>query len=104
MAIHDVIFHPGDYRATRTQVGALGSSAELSLTGSESWVFIADLPVHVRFGRTSMAAADATDLLLPANNYVVWNLGILQDITHIRVFNPDGATTVNFFRFPLARS
>jgi len=104
VAIHDVIFHPGAFRATRTQVGAAASSAELAVNTAESWVFIADLPVHVRFGATGLGAADATDLLMPANTHVVWNLGILQDITHVRVFNPDVATTVNFFRFPLARS
>lgn len=102
MAIHDMILHPaGD--ATRTQVLTVSSSAELSVTGSESWAFIADAAVHIAFGRTGMAAADASDWRIPADSPVVFNFGILQPITHIRVFNPAGTTT-NFFQLPLARS
>lgn len=104
MAVMDAILTPGEPRGTQTAgLGASASTAELLLGPQQIFVISgrgasgASASLHIRFGRTGMAAAAATDFFVPACAMPTFDTG--SEFTHVRVFNPNaGAIDVHILK------
>jgi hypothetical protein len=83
MAVFSHVLVPAGVRATKTNVSG-ASSAEVAVAKGALVLFVADAALNLRFGRTGMAAAANTDLLIPANTPMVFDFG--DEYSSFRVF------------------
>lgn len=74
------------------------STAELVFTNRSRIAIVVSGLAAVRFGNSGMAAASASDALIPPNTMVIFNLGDAYD--RIRIFNTT-AGTINYSVYPL---
>lgn len=101
MATLASILGPAQERGTKiAALAALTSSAEQAVGGGK-FVVVGDTAFTIRFGRAGMAAADATDLLIPANQLVTFDL--LTQFTSFRAFNTASAATANIYWLRLSQ-
>ena len=61
------------------------SSTEQLLGSNTIFAVVADDAFHIKFGKTGMTVAAATDFLIPANTIVIFDTG--SAFTHVRIFN-----------------
>lgn len=101
MATFSAVFAPSTSNATAkvTALAAGTSSGEVVLNKDAKFVVIANptpgvtpttAGVHVKFGQSGMAAADATGFFIPINTYVSFDLSNAWD--RMRFFNQDTVT------------
>jgi len=60
---------------------------------------IATTGFHIKFGRTGMPAAAATDMFLPPGQLVTLDTG--SAFTHVRFFNPHATEAIDIYVLPL---
>lgn len=100
MALFDAVLVPAGAATKISALGASASSAEVLLGANKLFAVSATDAVHIVFGQTGMAAADAADFRIPAGVVAVWDTG--HEFTHARFFNSTGAA-IDIYIQPLSR-
>ena len=89
----------GDVTAT---LAATTSSAALALGRASIWLLTADLPFNLKRGTSAVGAASTADFRVPANFVLI--LDTANAYTNIRIYNPDGANSLNYWLTPCSAS
>jgi len=99
LARSDAILIPSGEAVLKTSPTTGTSTTEQELGPHQIFAIVGDGNFHIKFGRTGMGAAAATDFLIPSNTIVVLDTG--SAFTHVRLFNPTGST-INLYILPLS--
>lgn len=99
MAVQSHILVPGGSPAVTATLGATSSSAEIVLGKNCIFVIVCSAACQIKFGNTGMAAAAATDLLIPAS--VPMTFDTSDQFTSVRIFSTPGG---NYSILKLAKS
>jgi hypothetical protein len=83
-----------------TAVSANASTAEIVIGFRYIFSIICDSDMHVKWGVSGMAAATASNFLIPAKMLVTMDMG--ESFDRVRVFTATGATG-NIYILPLTR-
>lgn len=96
MAIIDAIFTPSDGDMASLKITALGtstSSAAVVLGVNRTFSISATGAYHIKFGLSGIGASDVGDFYVPDGQIFTFNTGRVA--SHIRIFNPSAAATIN---------
>lgn len=94
MALLDIIPSFAAEACVTAQLATVTSSAAIDCTAYRFILFCANTNMNIKFGTSSVAAAAATDFLIPANTIV--KLQVAKNNSFIRIFNPTGGNG-NYF-------
>lgn len=101
MATRKMIAVPGTEGGTTVSaLATVSSSAEIVIGNNAIFMISATGPINIRFGKSGMAAASASDFYLPMNSPATFDLSDIHD--RIRVFNP-GTGSIDVHILPLSR-
>ena len=101
MAVIDAILVAGQSPDLKVAgLAAAASSAVLELGINTIFAINGTDAFNIRFGKSGMDPASATNFRIPANTIVVFSMG--QAFTHIRVFN-DTASAIDVHAKQLSR-
>lgn len=89
MAVQSHILVPGGAVPTTATLGATSSSAEIVLGKNCIFLVVCAAACQIKFGNSGMAAASATDQLIPSNYPMTFDTG--DQFTSIRIFSTPGS-------------